>query len=428
MKSIASVSKQTQLTKQASSGIVDRVAKSLLLKVLAKLQKGHLTIDDHGECYSFGEPQERASVIAHIQVNHQSAYRQVLLNGTIGSGEAYMQGLWWSPDLTQVIRIFVMNMQVVSEMDSGWNKALQFAANIGHRLRANSKSQARLNIAAHYDLGNDFFKLFLDDTMLYSAAIFPKADTSLQQASEYKMRHICERLSLTSKDHLLEIGTGWGGMAVFAAKHFGCKVTSVTISQEQYQHACEWVAKEGLGELVEIQLKDYRDVTGQFDKLLSIEMIEAVGYQFYSEYFSQCSRLLKPTGKMLIQAITIADQRYHAEKDNADFIQAYIFPGGCLPSIEVITKHVRKDTDMQMIGLEDITFHYAKTLKLWRERFFANIDQVRGQGFDDLFIKMWEFYLCYCEGGFEERVISTSQILLAKPECKTLPQSCFGEY
>lgn len=428
MKSIANVSKSTKVNEQADASLTDRMAKALLLKTLAKLKKGHLTIDDNGEFYSFGERKESASVIAHIQVNHPSAYKQVLLNGTIGSGEAYMQGLWWSPDLTQVIRIFVLNMQVVADMDSGWNRALQFAANIGHRFRANSKSQARLNIAAHYDLGNDFFKLFLDETMLYSAAIFPTSQATLFEASTHKMRHICERLSLSSDDHLLEIGTGWGGMAIFAAKHYGCKVTSVTISKEQYEHACDWVKQENLEHLVSIQLKDYRDLEGSFDKLLSIEMIEAVGYQYYSEYFAQCARLLKPEGKMLIQAITIADQRYHIERDNADFIQAYIFPGGCLPSIEVIAKHLRKDTDMQMIGLEDITFHYAKTLKLWRERFFANIEQVREQGFDDTFIKMWEFYLCYCEGGFMERVISTSQILMAKPRCGALPEHCFQGY
>ncbi|WP_394200864.1 class I SAM-dependent methyltransferase [Marinagarivorans algicola] len=419
MKSIDIVDKK--LDSKIKENFLDGVAKKIVLNVLQKMTIGHLTIEDDGEVYSFGEDAQTASVVGHIFVEHRSAYRKVMLNGTIGSGEAYMAGAWRSPDLTQVIRIFVMNMDVVIGMDSKWNFAFKLIANILHKMNANSKDKARENISAHYDLGNDFFKLFLDETMLYSSAIYPSKTATLLEASTYKMQHICKRLGLSEDDHLLEIGTGWGGMAIYAAQSTGCRVTSVTISQEQYEYAKAWVAREGLQEKVDIQLCDYRDITGQFDKLLSIEMIEAVGYQYYSEYFKQCSRLLKDDGKMLIQAITIADQRYHTERDNVDFIQRYIFPGGCLPSNEVIAQHVRKDTDMQIVGLDDITMHYAKTLEHWKAAFMSKLDAVKAQGFDDVFIRMWDFYLCYCEGGFRERVISTSQILLAKPRCKELP-------
>jgi cyclopropane-fatty-acyl-phospholipid synthase len=419
MKSISGVDKKAEYALKPN--FLDGLAKKVVLGTLKNISRGHLTIEDNGEVYVFGEDLNRAEVVAHISVAHSSAYRHVMLNGTIGSGEAYMVGAWQSPDLVQVIRIFVINMDIVAGMDSKWNFAFQWIGKLIHRLNANSKTKAKENISAHYDLGNDFFKLFLDKTMLYSSAIYPTNDASLYEASVYKMSHICRRLGLTSSDHLLEIGTGWGGMAIHAAKTTGCKVTTVTISREQFEYATAWVKEEGLEAQITVELKDYRDINGQFDKIVSIEMIEAVGYQFYGEYFSQCSKRLKAHGKMLIQAITIADQRYHLERDNVDFIQRYIFPGGCLPSNEIIAKHISEDTDLQIIGLEDITFHYAKTLADWKLSFHACLEEVRRLGFDDVFIRMWEFYLSYCEGGFKERVISTSQILMAKPQCRELP-------
>jgi cyclopropane-fatty-acyl-phospholipid synthase len=235
------------------------------------------------------------------------------------------------------------------------------------------------------------------------------------------MAHICKRLKLTSNDHLLEIGTGWGGMAIFAAKTTGCRVTSITISQEQFRYATEWVAREGLQDRVKILLQDYRLTKGTFDKLLSIEMIEAVGHEYYREYFSRCSSLLKPDGLMLIQAITIQDQRFDYARSNSDFIQQYIFPGGCLPSTAVVARHIACDTDMQIVGLEDITRDYARTLSEWRKAFFDHIEQVKSQGFGERFIRMWDFYLCYCEGGFRERAISTVQYVFAKPGARALP-------
>ena len=401
---------------------VDNFARRTLLKLLKNITHGHLTLEDHGEIYSFGEPQEKAGLIAHISVSHAAFYRQVLFGGSIGAGEAYMFKSWWSPDLVQVIRLMAINMPVLQQLDSKWSAIFNIVCRISHRLRPNTIAKARENISAHYDLGNDFFSLFLDKTMLYSAAIYPSAKSTLEEASLHKMAHICERLQLTEKDHLLEIGTGWGGMAIFAAKTTGCKVTSVTISKEQFAYASEWVKREGLENKITLMLQDYRLVTGTFDKLVSIEMIEAVGHEFYSEYFSKCSSLLKPNGLMLIQAITIQDQRFEYAHKNTDFIQQYIFPGGCLPSNAVVAEHINKDTDMQIVGLEDITQDYARTLRDWRSAFFANIDSVKQQGFDDVFIRMWDFYLCYCEGGFMERAISTAQYVFAKPYARQLPQ------
>jgi len=263
--------------------------------------------------------------------------------------------------------------------------------------------------------------------MMYSSAIFPDESSTLEQAASYKLEHICQRLQLTESDHLLEIGTGWGGMAIYAAKHFSCRVTTTTISKEQYAHTLTQVKAEGLEDKITVLLDDYRDLEGEFDKLVSIEMIEAVGYQYYEQYFSTCSQLLKDDGLMLIQAITVPDQRYETTKKSTDFIQRYIFPGGELPCLSVIANHITKHTNMQIVGIEDITLDYAKTLAMWRHRFFDKLDHVKAQGFDDVFIRMWDFYLSYCEGGFRERTISTVQALMAKPRCLSLPAIAYLE-
>lgn len=401
---------------------IDNFARNTLLKLLNNIQQGHLTIEDNGNVFSFGESQEKAKLVAHISVTHPSFYRKVLFGGSIGAGEAYMYKSWWSPDLVQVVRLFSINMKVLQQLDSKWSSLFNVIARIIHRLRPNTIDKARENISAHYDLGNDFFSLFLDKTMLYSAAIYPSATTTLEEASLHKMAHICDRLQLNEKDHLLEIGTGWGGMAIFAAKATNCKVTTVTISKEQFAYANDWVKREGLENKVTVLLQDYRLVEGTFDKLLSIEMIEAVGHEFYSEYFSKCSSLLKPDGLMLIQAITIQDQRFEYAHKNTDFIQQYIFPGGCLPSNTVVAQHIQKNTDMQIVGLEDITQGYARTIADWRKSFFKKMDLVKAQGFNDVFIRMWDFYLCYCEGAFIERAISTVQYVFAKPDARQLPK------
>ena len=419
MKSISLIDKKSST--QTERHWLDNFARKILLQLLQNIQQGHLTLEDSGEIYSFGEAQDSADLIAHISVSHPAFYRQVVFGGSIGAGEAYMFKHWWSPDLVQVIRLMAINMPVLQQMDSKWSTAFNLVCRIAHKLRPNTIAKARENISAHYDLGNDFFRLFLDKTMLYSAAIYPHDNASLEEASLHKMAHICKRLNLTANDHLLEIGTGWGGMAVFAAKQTGCRVTSVTISQEQFNYATDLVRREGLEERVTILLQDYRLIEGTFDKLVSIEMIEAVGHEYYSSYFSKCASLLKPQGLMLIQAITIQDQRFDYARKNTDFIQQYIFPGGCLPSNAVVATHISEDTDLQIVGLEDITSDYARTLADWRKAFTQQLDAVKAQGFDDVFIRMWDFYLCYCEGGFAERVISTVQYVFAKPLARSLP-------
>ncbi|MFV8783715.1 class I SAM-dependent methyltransferase [Microbulbifer sp. SA54] len=394
------------------------LARRLVLAKLKSLEEGRLIIEEpDGTRHEFGESEAGARICARISVKDENTYVQVLLNGSIGAGEAYMQGSWRTPDLVAVVRVMVANMSLLDDMDSRWTFMHRAFLRVLHRMNSNSQSGSRKNIAAHYDLGNDFFRLFLDPTMLYSSAVFPSETASLHEASVNKLEKICSKLQLTPDDHLLEIGTGWGGLAVHAARNYGCRVTTTTISREQHAYAKAWVEREGLQDRVTLLMQDYRELKGQFDKIVSIEMVEAVGYQYYREYFSRCSRLLKEDGLMVMQAITIQDQRFHSYRKQVDFIQRYIFPGGCLPSNQVVADHIARDTDMQIVALEDITHHYARTLRAWREAFFQNLEAVRQQNFDDRFINMWDFYLCYCEGGFLERVISTAQFVFAKPRC-----------
>ena len=390
-------------------------ARDLCLRVLANLTTGSLTLHEGAETFRFGSTEDATQPHAEVYVHDRTLYRQMLSGGSIATGEAYMQGAWTSPDLVAVMRLFSANLATLDMIESGQSWLATLGLKLSHALNRNTRTGSRKNIAAHYDLGNDFFKLFLDPTMMYSSALFPSADASLEEASVAKLDELCRQLELRSEDHLLEIGTGWGGMAIHAARHYGCRVTTTTISREQYQYACEQVQQAGLQDRVTVLCEDYRNLTGRYDKLVSIEMIEAVGHAFYSDYFQRCSALLKPEGKMVIQAITIADQRYDSARKSVDFIQRYIFPGGCLPSLAVISDHLARDTDMQMVHLRDITADYALTLAHWRERFMAAQEAVLRQGFDRSFIRMWEFYLAYCEGGFRERIIGTVQLAFAKP-------------
>jgi cyclopropane-fatty-acyl-phospholipid synthase len=284
-----------------------------------------------------------------------------------------------------------------------------------HLFNRNTRSGSRKNISAHYDIGNELFKLFLDDTMMYSSAYYEKADMSLDEAAVAKLDLVCRKLELDSTDHLLEIGTGWGGLAIHAARNYDCKVTTTTISDEQYRLAVEKVRQQGLDHKIKVVKQDYRDLSGQFDKLVSIEMIEAIGHQYMSTYFKKCSSLLKPDGMMLIQAITIRDQFYKSALKDVDFIKKFIFPGGFLPSVTAMSEVISKVSDMKIFHLQDIGPHYARTLSHWRERFFNKLDEIRDLGYSDEFIRLWEYYFCYCEGGFIERDIGTVQMLLAKP-------------
>ena len=391
------------------------LTRHFLLRVLSRIRVGSLTIHDGDDTHHFGREGVPGEPQAEIVVHNRAAYGKVLTGGTIASGEAYIDGDWSSPDLTQVTRLFSANMAAMESMQASQHWYTRLALGVAHRLNRNTHEGSRRNIAAHYDLGNDFFRLFLDPTMMYSSAIFESDATTLEQAAVDKLDEICRQLELQEDDHLLEIGTGWGGMAIHAATHYGCRVTTTTISAEQYQYARERVAELGLEDRITVLCEDYRALRGEFDKLVSIEMIEAVGHDYYSSYLQCCSRLLKPQGKMVIQAITITDQRYERARRSVDYIKRYIFPGGCLPSLAVIAEHLAADTDMQMVHLRDITRDYAMTLRHWRERFMERLEEVRGLGFDERFVRMWEFYLCYCEGGFRERIIGTVQLAFAKP-------------
>jgi cyclopropane-fatty-acyl-phospholipid synthase len=347
----------------------------------------------------------------------------VAFGGSSGSGEAYIKGSWSCNNLLGLVRIFLRNRHVLQQMDKRMTRLKAPLHKSLHWLSRNTRKGSRRNIGAHYDLGNDLFELFLDPTMMYSCAYYPSQETSLNEAAVAKLDRICQKLELKPEDHLLEIGTGWGGFAMHAAKYYGCRVTTTTISRQQYELAQQRVQDAGLEDRITLLFEDYRDLSGQYDKLVSIEMIEAIGHQYLDTYFDKCSSLLKPNGMMLLQAITIADQRYEEALREVDYIKKFIFPGGFLPSIAAMSKSVARVTDMKLFHMDDIGPHYARTLADWRERFFDRIDEVRESGYSDAFIRMWEYYLCYCEGGFEERDIGTVQMLLTKPEARREPVS-----
>lgn len=397
------------------------LAKRLILKTLSAMEEGCLRLHDGDECHEFGQPADEAVLVADLHVHDPMAYAEVAFGGSVGAGEAYMSGYWSTPNLTQVTRIFVRNMHALDKMDAGQSYVGKRLLRLFRWMNRNSKEGVRRNIAAHYDLGNDFFRLFLDPSMMYSSAIYPHPESTLAEAAEYKLKRICEKLELGPDDHLLEIGTGWGGLAIYAARHYGCRVTTTTISRAQWEHAQAQVKAAGLEDRVTLLFKDYRDLTGEYTKLVSVEMIEAVGHEHFREYFERCSRLLAHDGLMLIQAITIADQRYEHARKHVDFIQRYIFPGGSLPSVALMSDLTRRFTDLNLLHLEDIGQHYARTLRDWRLAFEAQLDKVRAMKFDERFIRMWEYYLCYCEGGFIERSIGTAQLLMAKPKYRPEP-------
>ena len=409
--SVKNISKLPMLLPEKNGGL----ARSFMLKVLAKLQIGSLTLKEQNETLTFGSSADPLAPHAEVHVHDNDLYRRILTGGSIAAGETFIEGLWSSPDLTAVTRAFSANMAMLEAMSDKQNLLARAALKVSHWARRNTTTRSRENISAHYDLGNDFFSLFLDPSMMYSSAVYPTPDSDLATAAQHKLRLICEDLELTAEDHLVEIGTGWGGMAIFAAKHYGCRVTTTTISREQFDYTVAAVADKGLQDRITVLFDDYRDLQGRFDKLVSIEMIEAVGHQFYDTYFATVSRLLKPHGKAVIQAITMTEQRYEQARDSVDFIKRYIFPGGCLPSLTVISDSLSRVTDMQMSHLRDITRDYADTLSAWHDGFLGKLDTVRQMGFDDRFIRMWRYYLSYCEGGFRERIIGTYQITMTKP-------------
>jgi cyclopropane-fatty-acyl-phospholipid synthase len=393
-----------------------RLARVLVARQLTALAEGEITIIENATRRRFGRP--GGGLSATIEVLNEHFWTDVAFGGSVGAGEAYVNGYWQCDNLTALVRIMVMNADVLSAMEKGWAWASGPIMRCLHFMSRNTRDGSRRNIAAHYDLGNDFFALFLDETMAYSCAIFEQDNASLYEASIAKFERICRKLDLQPDDHLLEIGSGWGGLAIHAARNFGCRVTTTTISAEQYALAKRKIAAAGLADRVEVLLQDYRDLTGQFDKLVSIEMVEAVGHAYLDTYFGRCSALLKPNGMMLLQAITIRDQLYEAALRSVDFIQRFIFPGSFIPSITALSDSVRRATDMKMFELVDIGPHYATTLARWRAAFFERLPEIKALGYSDAFVRLWEYYLCYCEGGFIERQLGDVQILLLKPRSK----------
>lgn len=384
----------------------------LFYRALSPLHDAYLVVEDQGQMHQFGDPQSLYR--AHVVIHDPRAFKEMVLGGTLGAAEAFTLKLWDSHDVTRVVQVFARNLDILEQQ--GWITHLRrLLVKIDHRFNRNSINKARQNIAAHYDLGNDLFEEFLDPSMMYSSAIYPKTNATLEEAQQYRLHRICEKLQITADDHVLEIGTGWGGMALFAAQKYGCRVTTTTISEQQYHYTQQQIERAGLTDRITLLKEDYRDLKGHYDKLISLEMIEAVGHEYLPTYFKRCSDLLKPQGAMLLQAITIADQRYHRYRKNVDFIQKYIFPGGHLPSVKEITTEVARMTDMTLRHLEDFGEHYALTLREWRRRFNQSSERLHLKGYDETFQRLWNYYFAYCEGGFLERNIGVTQIVFTKP-------------
>ncbi len=397
---------------------LDNLARRVIRARLSEFRFGQITVSENGHTDQYGTKTDDFAVSAHIEIKDPRFYSEVAFGGTIGAGEAFIHGYWSCSDLTSLVRILLKNRDVLEGMDGGAALVTRPFQKLFHWMNKNTREGSRRNIAAHYDLGNDFYRLWLDERMMYSSAYFSTPDVTLEDAAVDKLDMICRKLDLKPSDHLVEIGTGWGGFAIYAAKHYGCRVTTTTISQRQYEFATRAVEEAGVADRVTLLLEDYRNLEGQYDKLVSIEMIEAVGHEFHDTFFKKCCDLLKPDGQMLLQAINIADQNYSAYTRGVDFIKRYIFPGGCLTSVTAMSETLTRVTDMRVVNLEDIGPHYAETLRHWRERFFAKIEQVRNMGFSDEFIRMWHYYLCYCEGAFIERATGVVQMHVIRPHAR----------
>ena len=404
-----------------SPSLLAQFGRKLLLGQLSKLKHGALRIVEPAGDHRFGKRTPDCDIAVTVHVENPQFFADVAFGGTVGAGEAYIRGLWKCDDLTSLVRLFLVNRDLMNGMDGRWAVFTKPFLKAFHTLNRNSKEGSARNISAHYDLGNDLYELMLDETMMYSCAIYPRPDATLHEAQVAKLDAVCQKLALTPQDHLVEIGTGWGGLAIHAATNYGCRVTTTTISREQHDYAKAKIEKLGLANRITLLFQDYRDLQGQYDKLVSIEMIEAVGADFLETYLAKCSSLLKPNGTMLLQAITIQDQFYERALGQVDYIQRFIFPGSFIPSVTAITTAACDATDLKVSHLEDIGPHYAATLRHWRERFFANLPAVRKLGLNDGFVRMWEFYLCYCEGGFMERALGDVHILLSKPGARRAP-------
>jgi cyclopropane-fatty-acyl-phospholipid synthase len=406
-----------QLAKQSNApvsiGVNNNRYRAVILRVLDQIKGSKIELVEANETRVFGE--QNASLVGQIIVYDESLYKDVILGGSIGAAEAYLQGKWTSPNLTQVIRVMARNQAQLDEIDNKTRWISRLKNWWIAQKTTNTEAGSKRNILAHYDIGNELYQRFLDPSMQYSSAIYDTQASCLDKAQQNKMALICQRLALQPTDRVIEIGTGWGGLAIYMAQHVGCHVTTTTISDAQYDYAQQRVKQLGLEDRITLLKQDYRQLTGQYDKLVSIEMIEAVGHNYMATFFNTCSALLKPTGRMLLQAITIADSRYEQYRQNLDFIQRYIFPGGCLPSIAVMSQHLASQTDMVFDEVHDIGLHYARTLNDWQQRFLASWAELVEHGYSDDFKRLWQFYLSYCEGAFMERVISTHHLVARKP-------------
>ena len=389
------------------------LARAVGHRILSRVRDGAIEVREGGRQVVFGDA--HADLRVQVEVRDPRAWTG-LLRGSTGFGEGYVDGLWHTDDLVGLTRIAARNMRGLDRVRERWHPVLGRAQRLARLVPRNSRRGARSNIAAHYDLGNELFSAFLDERLMYSCAYFPDPQASLEDAQLAKLERICAQLELGPEDHLLEIGTGWGGMATHAAGEYGCRVTTTTISAEQHAYATSRVRELGLADRVTVLDRDYRDLTGRFDKLVSIEMIEAVGWQFFETFFRKCSSLLRPDGLMLLQAIVIDDDAYEVEKASKSFANTYVFPGGCLPSESVIAEMIAAHTDMRPAWSDDITSHYAETLRVWRQRFDAAAGTLESRGYDERFRRLWRFYLAFCEGGFRERRIRDVQSLFAKPQ------------
>ncbi len=404
-------------SRRPRSGI-DYWMRGQVMRRLEGLESGRIEVSDPWGEWSVGE---QSGLSADMLVAHPGFYRVLALGGDLGAARAYMDGHWQSSRLTDLFQILLRNTELLDGLEGGFAMVAGAISRLRHLLNRNTRSGSRENIHAHYDLGNEFFALFLDPTRTYSCGIFEQPSATLEQASIAKLDRICRKLSLGPEDNVVEIGTGWGSFAIHAASRYGCRVTTTTISQQQFEYAQARVREFDLEDRVTLLRSDYRDLQGKFDKLVSIEMIEAVGHEYLPQFFAKCADLLRPDGAMLIQAITMPDQRYAQYLKSSDFIRRYIFPGSCVPSLSAMLDAIRKATDLSLAHLEDIGPHYATTLEAWRERFIQNLDSVRELGYPVEFQRMWLYYLHYCEAGFAERYLGTLQLLFQKPHCRMTP-------
>ncbi|TMP03675.1 SAM-dependent methyltransferase [Pseudoalteromonas sp. S3178] len=405
--------KVSSLNCAQNTGWFTNFYKKLVIGAFSSIETGQIVLVDGSSRSVFGDTSSNLKVT--ISVNDKAMYKAFALSGSVGAGESYILGQWSCDNLTRLIEIFAINQDQLDNFE----KKFSFFSNIAHRINhfknKNSESGSKKNIVAHYDLGNDLYESFLSDEMLYSSAIYPSKDATLEEAQQYKLKRICEQVELQQGDSVIEIGTGWGAFAIYAATHYDCHVTTTTISDEQYDYVANKVNALGLERKITLLKLDYRLLEGQYDKLVSIEMIEAVGHDYLPSFFTKCGDLLKENGAMLIQAITISDQRYKHYLKNSDFIQQYIFPGGCLPSLNEMSEQIKNNTNMVIHTVNDIGAHYARTLADWRERFIQSWPELDRTKFDERFYRLWLFYFAYCEGAFRTRATSTVHLMARKP-------------